>query len=269
MSRPAAPRHEVGLAVKLRAQFEEHVRSCRKCTAITTIPESACSACRHREELRGAMMREEREALARLGTVFCDGGQLSPNPSRVGGSWAWGGVEGVDTKTVEVFYPFEQTVSTRPGYPGGVSGSQPLLIGRSGYYLPTPAVPLITNNYAEFCAILRALEALPDGWSGRVASDSRVALSWVFECVSERFLPRPLIQRAGKARGRLGELEPMNLSGHPSVEDINRGLSRKRGLPVSQHQDWCDKACTSQKLVYRELVATRVAEARHEEVVGV
>jgi ribonuclease HI len=147
--------------------------------------------------------------------VYADGGVLGGNPSPDGGTWAYCHV---DERGFQVYQS-------------------------SGF---VPAVDYaITNNQMEFLAVLSALESLPEGWSGKVCSDSRVTLMRFFQSASMRGIPRDWYQRGSRALQRLGRLQAVHLAGHPTRAQLRVG-SGKHGLPVSVHQVWCDAECGRQ-----------------------
>lgn len=150
-------------------------------------------------------------------SLYADGGVILKNPSAYGGTWAWTAVDEHD----ERFH-------------------------RASGVVPATSSRLITNNHMEQIAIVLALEAMAEGWSGTVFSDSRIALGRVFEGWSGRNLPNNLAKRSALALARLGRVEFVNLQGHPTKLDLIRGIGAKRGLPVSKHNVWCDKECTRQ-----------------------
>lgn len=134
--------------------------------------------------------------------------------STIGGTWAFCVVDEDDNRVVE----------------------------NSGILYP-PVGGTITNNQAEFYALLQALEVMPDGWSGFVCSDSGVTIGRMFQGWRTGNLPQDWVHRAAQARARLGRLFPQRLDGHPTVEHIAKGVG-KRGGPVSRHNVWCDQRCT-------------------------
>jgi ribonuclease HI len=153
--------------------------------------------------------------------LYADGGVILKNPSIFGGTWAWTAVDEYDER-----------------------------VTRAGGVVPaTPSRP-ITNNQMEQIAIVLALEAMPEGWSGTVCSDSRIALGRVFEGWSGRNIPNNLAKRSALALVRLGRVDFVNLQGHPTKEDLCRGVGAKRGLPVSKHNVWCDKECGRQAKMF-------------------
>ena len=108
------------------------------------------------------------------------------------------------------------------------------MIERGGV-VPAPPDREITNNHTEQIAICHALEAMPDGWSGTVYSDSQVALGRVFEGWKLNNLPPNIAKRCAAALARLGKIEHVLLQGHPTRADLECGIGAKRGLPVSIH----------------------------------
>lgn len=159
--------------------------------------------------------------------VYADGGVARVNPSPFGGMWAW----------CHVRYP-----ATPGGTPSPVSEVVRSASGvvRAGELMPGP----VSNNLTEFLALLLGLEALPDGWSGLVCSDSGVTLGR-FErhhTAGMKGIPPALVGRLTAVRARLGGLTFRLLGGHPTRADLDRGR-RKDGKPVSPHNVWCDRAC--------------------------
>lgn len=146
--------------------------------------------------------------------VYTDGGVIKKNPSPFGGTWAWCGVDKDGNRIVEK------------------SGSVPATETRT-----------VSNNHTEQIAIVKALEFLPDNWNGTVYSDSMVALGRVFDSWSERNLPKNISMRSKAAVARLGKIDRVLLQGHPTKADLECGIGKKRNLPVSIHNVWCDKAC--------------------------
>jgi len=99
--------------------------------------------------------------------LYADGGVIKSNPSSTGGTYAWCAVDAESNRVIEK---------------GGVA--------------PAPPGFQITNNHMEQVAICLALEAMPDGWSGTVYSDSNVALGRVFKGWRTKNLPSPTNHRA-------------------------------------------------------------------------
>jgi ribonuclease HI len=167
--------------------------------------------------------KKDKEVVDEVVELYADGGVILKNPSNVGGLWAWCGVNAKGERVIEK------------------SGAIPAGEGRT-----------ISNNHTEQIAITLALEAMPDGWSGTVYSDSMIALGRIFKNWSERNLPRNVSMRSKAAVARLGEIKTVLLQGHPTKADLACGIGKKRGLPVSEHNCWCDKACGKAAKEYLE-----------------
>lgn len=178
------------------------------------------------------------DILSRVVALYADGGVVGKNPSTIGGTWAWCGVDAEGNRVV----------------------------GRGGF-VPATVRP-VTNNHTEQIAITLALEAMPDGWSGTVYSDSMIALGRVFKGWREKNLPRNVSERSAAAVARMGRVETVLLQGHPTKADLAAGVGKKRGYPVSIHNVWCDKECGRQADAYRmrNLTAKPVATANVTEV---
>jgi ribonuclease HI len=159
-------------------------------------------------------------SLCQIVAVYADGGVIQKNPSSVGGTWAWCGVDADGNRVIER---------------GGV--------------VPSPGRP-ITNNHTEQIAITLALEAMPDGWSGVVYSDSMIALGRVFKGWRTKNLPANVARRSAEAVARMGRIETVLLQGHPTKADLERGVGQKRGYPVSIHNVWCDRRCQEEARKY-------------------
>jgi hypothetical protein len=89
----------------------------------------------------------------------------------------------------------------------------------------------------------QALEAMPEGWSGTVHSDSQIALGRVFKGWRENNLPKNISDRSRAALKRMGKIETVLLQGHPTKADLACGIGKKRNLPVSIHNVKCDELC--------------------------
>jgi hypothetical protein len=144
--------------------------------------------------------------------LYTDGGVIGRNPSTIGGTWAWRRVERYETTS------------------------------DAGVIEARGAYPTISNNMTELLALVKGLEALPEGWSGRVCSDSKIALGWVFWGYRRTLAVPSLCARADAAVARLGRLVPVLHDGHPTRDQLAAGVG-KRGNPVSEHNAFCDKEC--------------------------
>jgi ribonuclease HI len=155
--------------------------------------------------------------------LYADGGVILKNPSTIGGTWAWAAVDAQGNRVIER---------------GGVT--------------PATETRVITNNHMEQIALTLALEAMPDGWSGKVYSDSQLALGRMFKGWRIRNLPANVAKRSAAAVARLGRIDIVLLQGHPTKADLARGIGAKRGLPVSVHNVWADAECQRQAKAYLE-----------------
>lgn len=148
--------------------------------------------------------------------LYADGGVIGPNPSAMGGTWAF-------------ILVCRET--------------QKAQVGESGVILPTNiGVDQVTNNHSEYFALLKGLESLPDGWSGHVYSDSNVSLGRLFKGWATNNLPDAIVERGKAAISRLGDIEWTLLDGHPTKKQLKEGTG-KRGNPVSKWNVLCDKEC--------------------------
>lgn len=186
------------LGFESMAEYTDHLRQ-RLGAEISPVPEP---------------QRQDADSL--IVALYADGGVIRKNPSDIGGTWAWCGVDAAGNRVIE----------------------------RSGAF-PAPDSRPVSNNHTEQIAITLALEAMPDGWSGSVYSDSQIALGRVFKNWRETNLPANISQRSAKAVKRLGKIQTVLLQGHPTKGDLELGIGKKRNLPVSIHNVWCDKACSA------------------------
>lgn len=152
-----------------------------------------------------------------MNELYADGGVISRNPSKIGGTWAC----------------------------RLLSNGQVVHEG-SGVITPAEAgTPAITNNLTEMLALLEGLKQLPADWTGTIYSDSQVTLGRVFEGWKWSNIP-PWMHRLFQAqRARLVNWSAISyalLDGHPTSAQLAAGVG-KRGHPVSEHNVWCDKAC--------------------------
>lgn len=158
--------------------------------------------------------------------VFTDGGLLSANPSRVGGTWAFCYVDREDRLV------------------GGASGV--VLLGETG-------LSEVSNNTTELLAMLLALEQLPDGWEGDAFSDNettRIRCTYAATCKMNG-VPGPWVPRFRNVVDRLGGVVFHLLGGHPTKADLIAGKRAKDGMPVSKWNVWCDLQCESQAKRFR------------------
>lgn len=148
--------------------------------------------------------------------LYADGGLVRCNPSPYAGAWAW----------------------------CHVSQSGEIVARGSGIVPWDGTGDGVTNNEMEAMALIEGLESLPEGWAGRVCSDSKVGLGWVLAAAGyQSKCPDALRQRAMQATRRLGFIRRVLMNGHPSEAHLAAGIGG-RGLPCDRHQVWCDQECT-------------------------
>ena len=159
--------------------------------------------------------------------LFADGGVVGVNPSPHAGTWGWCHTTGFD----------------------GPYASAQRVLEDFGYF--TPALfggPAVTNNVSELYAVLLGLEALPDGWSGTVCSDSSITMgrlrTWTLPpgvAHALRNVPAALQLQVWRQTQRLDwpRIEWVVLKGHPTREQLKNGRG-SHGLPVSSHNVWAD-----------------------------
>lgn len=155
-------------------------------------------------------------------TLYVDGGVIydgSAGGSTIGGTW---GIVGTDENDEMVFED-------------------------SGFIKMTDRDT--TNQHSEMAAAIYALEKMPLGWSGTLASDSKITLGRLFEGHRTKNLPQELVERARLALDRLGVITPKHLDGHPTKAQLKAGIG-KRGNPVNKWQVRCDQLCNLAKEPY-------------------
>lgn len=168
--------------------------------------------------------------------IYTDAGLLSHNPSEFGGTWAFVAVDEDDRK---VFYK------------SGVTLTCNLKVHR------------VSNVVMEQIAIVRAMEAMPEGWSGMILSDCQPALIRVESDydqthgvsrfpAAENNLPKSVSRRSKRAAARLGKVRFVLVQGHPNKKDLIAGVGSKSNLPVSKWNVWADQRCTEEKIKFRE-----------------
>ena len=170
--------------------------------------------------------------------LFTDGGLIGSNPSPKGGTWAWCGV----SKDGEHVREVSGYLLTK-GAPEGAGN-------------PRVRSDVVANNDSEWYAAMRALEAMPEGWSGILASDSSVTLSRLQKIRDGEFLRTFRMDwwgRANRAFGRLGKVQFVQLAGHPTKKQLEDGYKLTEDgqrVKVSRHQVWCDSACSELAKTY-------------------
>ena len=172
----------------------------------------------------------------KIGSVYADGGVIGSNPSEIGGTYAYRLIE---ENGKEVHYIDKAFVLTAHKNGG-----------------------LVTNNQTEMLAVLSALEQVPDDWAGTLYSDSQVTLGRVFMGWKWANVPKFMHEKYKALRARLSRFEDIRfilLDGHPTKAQLLAGKG-KRGRPVSEHNVWCDHACTEAGELYLAQVGELVKE---------
>jgi ribonuclease HI len=165
-------------------------------------------------------------SLSEVRTLYSDGGVVEVNPSPIAGTWAWCATNAMGWRIIE----------------------------DSGFILATDG--LISNNQMEWVAAMQALEAMPDGWSGTLTTDSKNVLDRLAyltrhlglpasQVIVPRNLPWQWYRRMVTSLLRLGEVHFRHVKGHPTAADLKRGFTQD-GRPVSDQQVWCDAECNRQ-----------------------
>lgn len=184
------------------------------------------------------MSKIDSEILKTVVAAFTDGGVIKKNPSVIGGTWAFVLVNANNENVYE----------------------------ESGV-VPATATRSITNNQTEQIAIVKALEILPENWTGALFTDSKIARGRVFLGYKTENLPTNIITRTLAARNRLGKISTVIFEGHPTknclqskdeprvaeiIQNIKEyrdhanfidGIGKRRGRPVSRHNVRCDELC--------------------------
>lgn len=208
------------------------------------------------------MSKAPTHPLADAVAVYTDGGLLSSNPSPTGGTWAWVAVSEDGRKI---------------GFKSGIVLTETLLQHAESNDHDAPR-PVVSNNHTEQIAIIKAIQALPVGWSGTIYSDSEVAITRVnsdYELNNlgldrfpsgEKGLWPSISMTSKEAVKRLGQIRFVLLQGHPTKKDLERGLGAKRNLPVSKWNVWADKRCEHEK---KKFIASQIATIDNESKVVV
>jgi hypothetical protein len=158
--------------------------------------------------------------------VYTDGGVIGSNPSPVGGTFA---------------ACFVNAENRRVGAIAGIVTPEEM----------APDCPAITNNHTELLAALMAFFELPDGWSGTWHTDSQVTMCRVIGRKSKfKNVPAWLVADLKEQLRRLGKIKAVLVAGHPTVADLRAG-QREDGMPVSEHNVFCDQECQRQANAFR------------------
>lgn len=174
--------------------------------------------------------------------LYVDGGVIGSNPSAIGGTYA-----------VRLVYDDGHVY----GYSGAVSATE--MHGD------------VTNNQTEMLALLMGLRYLPDDFKGTVYSDSMVTLGRAFLGWKWTRVPGWMHRFYRDQRRRLinwDQIKWVLLDGHPTKAQLAAGIG-KRGHPVSEHNVWCDRACTEAGQRFLEEIGANIPTTTDLQLVGV
>lgn len=147
--------------------------------------------------------------------LFTDGSTIQTNPSPRGGCWAW--------------------VLVRNGQVERKA---------SGLIEPTDwGLEAITNNQMELFAALRGIESLPQGFKGRLWSDSAITLHRIMSSSKFNGCPDWLRDRVLEARNnREWHYDASLVAGHATDRELRMGRSED-GRKVSKWNSYVDLLC--------------------------
>ncbi len=147
--------------------------------------------------------------MTRKTEIYCDGGVIGRNPSKMGVTWAWCLVENDD-----------------------------LIRWDSGWVEPADAAQSpLTNNFSELYAAVRAVIDNPD--AKVLFTDSQITLYRMTRSKKFNGIPNWLRRKALKIRGMPVKL----LAGHPTFKELEQGFADRNRNPVSKWNVFCDLKC--------------------------
>lgn len=168
-------------------------------------------------------------------SLWTDGGLLSRNPSKIGGTWAWVRVNEkleIENQSSGILLPKHLNTEAR-------------------------VYTEVTNSHSEITAIYRGLRELPDDWIGEIVTDSKLCISWLTQKdrLGERlvwkncpdWLQERVIQEQNRIYGSGGHLKYRHVDGHQ-----NDSIDHRFNI-------LCDDMCRKEGEDYKErhgIVAT-------------
>lgn len=167
--------------------------------------------------------------------LFTDGGCINSSRSSEGITWAWALVG-----AAPVNIPVQPTE-------GGLASDGWLIKSDSGLIRCEDGLTL-TNNMAEYIAMLRGLEAMVEGWEGAVVSDSEITIGRFFWGWRNKGIDQELIERKNAALKRISKITWIHVDGHPTKKQLLTGKG-KRGNIVSKWNMHCDSLCNLAKQI--------------------
>jgi ribonuclease HI len=165
--------------------------------------------------------------------LYTDGGVIGSNPSAIGGTYAYRVVDEDGSCEGEAFV---------------VASDRNRGLG------------LVTNNQTEMLAMLKGLKQLRSDFAGTIYSDSAVTLGRVFNGWKWNKIPMWMQAMYREERSRFqhwDQIQHVLLDGHPTRAQLAAGTG-KRGHPVSEHNVWCDQACTEAGQRYMDEIGKNI-----------
>lgn len=148
--------------------------------------------------------------------LYADGGLIGrDNPSYYGGTWAWVLTE--DDDAIERNHGIVQPIDI--------------------------SLDAVSNNNAELIAAIEALEAMPRGWNGFLCTDSQVTGYRLTGETKMIGVPDTLCERLDRIKHR-HRWKVIQMAGHPTRSELNQGIRKRNGLPVSLWNVACDVRCS-------------------------
>lgn len=157
--------------------------------------------------------------------IFCDGGVIGPNPSPLGGTWAFSW-EDESKQSAGVITPDDLDVAK------------------------------ITNNQTELLAAVKALSSVSEGWKGTLFTDSMITMYRLTTSDSFKNIPNWLRLKTLKLR-RLLRPKVVLIGGHPTKEELAIGKLKRNGFPTHRLNVWCDEECNRLAKWYKEKIYGR------------
>ncbi len=157
--------------------------------------------------------------------LWVDGGVIGSNPSKTGGTWAI-------------------CITCRGKFVRHWSGTV------------TPeefGIETISNNLTELLAAVKGLSQMAPDWDGTIYTDSKITLLRITNSTKFNGIPNSLrLETLNLRRGR--KWQARLVAGHPTLKELESGVAKRNGLPVSPFNVWCDQEC--QRLA-REFLAAK------------
>lgn len=125
------------------------------------------------------------------------------------------------------------------------------LVYKESGVVEAPAGRTLTNNFAELCAAIKALEYVGNDWSGTLFTDSAVTQGRISSNWALKNIPPNMVRRLNAVVKRSGKLETVLVQGHPTKAELKTGIGRN-GDPVSIWNVKCDQLCNVQSKSWKE-----------------